>query len=62
MCPFTKEHCNQQCRWFCLLFKNPKDGKEYYGCIIEKIEMHLDSISNSAISIDSNTMDIGMNL
>ena len=54
MCPITQMPCSKDCRWNTFLFKG-KDGKEYYGCILEKIEMQLDSIDGNTLSIDSNT-------
>jgi hypothetical protein len=56
MCPLTKEPCSNDFQWFTKLFTNKKDGKEYFGCIIEKIEMALDSIADNTASIDMNTM------
>ena len=56
MCPITKEPCSNQCQWFIKLFTG-KDGKEYFGCVIEKIEMHLESISG-----DTNSINVSMPL
>jgi hypothetical protein len=51
MCPLTKGPCSNNCWWFTKLFTD-KDGKEYYGCIVEKIEMDLDSIAGDTASIN----------
>ena len=44
MCPLTKEPCSSECQWYTKVFTG-RDGKDYYGCILEAIEMHLHAIS-----------------
>jgi hypothetical protein len=54
MCPLTKEPCSSHCQWFTQLFA-AKDGKEYFGCILKKIEIHLNSIADITTEISINT-------